>query len=85
LLYIVQVALPVFRRSLENGMKQFFTVYIIFYKYLKPVLWIRIRIHLAVLDPDPYWESDPDPGTCKLTKILKKPDLLPFKKAVVPS
>jgi hypothetical protein len=36
------------------------------------VLWIRISIHLAVLDknPDPYWDAypdgngnaDPDPG-----------------------
>ncbi len=23
---------------------------------IKAVLWIRIRINLAVLDPDPYWE-----------------------------
>jgi len=31
------------------------------------LLWIRIRIDLAVLDTDPYW--DPDPGVKKLFKI----------------
>jgi hypothetical protein len=24
--------------------------------FLEIVLWIRIRIHFVVLDPDPYWE-----------------------------
>ncbi len=30
------------------------------------------RIHLAVLDPDPYWECGYGSGTCKLTEILEK-------------
>jgi hypothetical protein len=42
----------------------------------KAVLWIRIRIHLDVLDPDP------DPGPWKFTI---KPGFLPFKKAFAPS
>jgi hypothetical protein len=38
----------------------------------KTLLWIRIRIDLAVLDPDPYIENAaPDPGAWKLTEINK--------------
>jgi hypothetical protein len=41
--------------------------------YYSSVLWIPIRIDLAVLDPDPYRDADPDPdpGAWKLTKINK--------------
>jgi hypothetical protein len=37
----------------------------------KSVLWIRIRIHWAVLDPVCIGNTDPDPGAWKLTKIYK--------------
>ncbi len=50
------------------------------------MLWIQIssiRIHLTVLDPDPMWNTDPDPGAWKLTKITNKPGFLPFKNAFV--
>ncbi len=36
---------------------------------LQLVFRIRIRIDLALLEPDPYW--DPDPGARKSTKITK--------------
>ncbi len=39
----------------------------------------------AVLDLEPYWESNPDPGAWKLKKIYKKTGFLAFKKALVPS
>ncbi len=41
------------------------------YKYIKKMLWIRIRTNFAVLNPDP--------GAWKLTKI----DNLPFKRDFV--
>jgi hypothetical protein len=37
--------------------------------YFKKVLWIRIRIDLAVLDPGSYGNPDPDPEAWKLNKI----------------
>jgi hypothetical protein len=27
------------------------------YSFFSVVVWIRIRIDLALLDPDPYWEG----------------------------
>jgi hypothetical protein len=41
------------------------------------VLWIRIRIHLAV------WDPDPGSGAWKLTEIVKKHCFLSFKKSYV--
>jgi len=37
------------------------------------VLWIQIRVpfHLALLDPDRYWECGSDPGAWKLAKTYK--------------
>jgi hypothetical protein len=60
------------------------------------VLWIRIRIliymdtvriHLAVLDLDPYWECGSGSKSMEFGQNLQicKPDSLPFKKAFVPS
>ncbi len=44
------------------------------------MLWILIRIDLAVLDPDPdpYWDADPEVG--KLTKISKETWFPAFQK-----
>ncbi len=42
----------------------------------KAVLWIRIRFHFAVLDPDP------DPGACKLPKFTNKTGFLLSKRLV---
>ncbi len=51
-------------------------------------LWIRIRIHLADLDPDPYWECGLGNGSNEIDKnlqIFNKPGLLPFERAFLPS
>jgi hypothetical protein len=56
---------------------------------LYALLWIRIRIRidLAVLDPDtdPYGDTDPDPGAWKLTELTNCSGFLDFKEAFVPS
>ncbi len=44
-----------------------------------------IRVHLDVLDPDPFGNGDPDPGAWNWPKLTNKPGFLPFKKAFVPS
>jgi hypothetical protein len=42
---------------------------------------IRIPIHLmAVLDSNPYWIADPDPGASKFTKINKQTRFPAFQK-----
>ncbi len=43
---------------------------------LNSLLWIRIRIHLAVLDPDPYWECgsgsmEMDPNKPRFNKKIQ--------------
>jgi hypothetical protein len=46
------------------------------------LLWIRIRVDLAVLDPDldPYWDYRLGSITCTLTpKLTNKPGLMPLK------
>jgi hypothetical protein len=44
------------------------------------MLWIRSRIDLALLDPNPHWEQDADPGARKFTKIIKKTLTSAFQK-----
>jgi hypothetical protein len=47
--------------------------------FLTPVMRIRIRNYLALLDPDPFGNTYPDPGARK-----RKHDFQPFKMAFVP-
>jgi hypothetical protein len=50
---------------------------------LLAVLWIRIRIHLAVLYPDPYWGCGSGSKRMEIDQNLQI-NLLPFKKASAP-
>jgi hypothetical protein len=45
---------------------------------LKTVLWIRIG--LAVLDPDPYWECGSGSRIMDLAKMTNESGFLPFKR-----
>jgi hypothetical protein len=49
------------------------------------MLWIRIRIHSAALDPDPYWECGSGCRSMKYDQLTNKPGFLPFEEAFEPS